>query len=127
MAGGRPRKQFDEKKFQSLCAMWCTEKEICSFFQTTDKTLSKWCKRAFNMSFSDAYKKYSQDGNISLRRAQYKRAVEDGNVTMLIWLGKQYLGQTEKVEQSIKAEYQKDDALSASLRDIAKSLESDDK
>lgn len=31
-----------------------------------------------------------------LREAQYKTAVEDRNPTMLIWLGKQYLGQKDK-------------------------------
>lgn len=34
---------------------------------------------------------------MSLRRAQMKLA-ESGNATMLIWCGKQYLGQTDKVE-----------------------------
>jgi hypothetical protein len=31
-----------------------------------------------------------------LRQAQYKTAVDDRNPTMLIWLGKQYLGQKDK-------------------------------
>jgi hypothetical protein len=31
-----------------------------------------------------------------LRQAQYKTAVEDRNPTMLIWLGKQYLGQKDR-------------------------------
>lgn len=31
-----------------------------------------------------------------LRTAQYKTAVEDRNPTMLIWMGKQYLGQKDK-------------------------------
>ena len=30
---------------------------------------------------------------------QFKKA-NDGNVSMLIWLGKQYLGQTDKVEKN---------------------------
>ena len=36
---------------------------------------------------------------MSLRRQQFKSA-EAGNVTMQIWLGKQYLGQTDKVEEN---------------------------
>ncbi len=36
---------------------------------------------------------------MSLRRLQWKAAKEN-NVTMLIWLGKQYLGQTDKQEVS---------------------------
>ena len=33
-----------------------------------------------------------------LRQTQYEVAVEGKNVAMLIWLGKQILGQTEKAE-----------------------------
>jgi hypothetical protein len=37
--------------------------------------------------------------NVSLRRAQFK-AAKEGNVTMLIWLGKQRLGQKNEPIQS---------------------------
>ena len=40
-------------------------------------------------------------GRASLRRRQFK-AANDGNPTMLIWLGKQYLGQADKQEVSGK-------------------------
>lgn len=38
-----------------------------------------------------------QMGTRSLRRQQFK-AAENGNPTMLVWLGKQYLGQSDKQE-----------------------------
>jgi hypothetical protein len=42
---------------------------------------------------------------MSLRRKQFQVALEGkGNVGMLIWLGKQYLGQTEKNELSTGSE-----------------------
>ena len=34
--------------------------------------------------------------NIALRAAQMQVAVQDRNATILIWLGKQYLGQTDQ-------------------------------
>ena len=37
------------------------------------------------------------EGKISLRRYQFRQA-EKGNASLLIWLGKQYLGQTDKQE-----------------------------
>ena len=46
------------------------------------------------MGFSDTFKKVSAVGKMSLRRAQYKAAI-DGNTTMMVWLGKQWLGQRE--------------------------------
>ena len=39
---------------------------------------------------------------MSLRRAQYQKAL-DGNPTMLIWLGKQILGQRERVDIDLNA------------------------
>ena len=46
-------------------------------------------------------KKNIDNGKISLRRSQLKLA-DSGNCTMNIWLGKQYLGQTDKVESDNK-------------------------
>lgn len=122
---GRPTKEFSEDDFKKLCVMWCTQSEICSFFGTTDKTLDRWCKRTFKMNYSEAYKKFSEEGNISLRRMQRKRAM-DGSVPMLIWLGKQYLHQTDKQETRVTANDIKDDALSESLKKVAEELKSDD-
>ena len=96
---GRPQKELDQKQFEALCSIWCTEDEICSILGTTDKTLNKWCKRTYNMNYSEAYKRYSTGGRISLRRKQ-KEVAMTGNVTMLIWLGKNVLGQSESPEIS---------------------------
>lgn len=40
-------------------------------------------------------------GLVSLRRAQFQKAIEDKNPTMQIWLGKQYLGQVDKFEHRL--------------------------
>lgn len=60
------------------------------------------------MLFSDVYKRLSVKGKISLRRYQFQQA--EKNVTMAIWLGKQYLGQTEK-EISVQANGQLADLI----------------
>ena len=51
------------------------------------------------MNFAEVYKIYSVSGKISLRRWQFKMA--EKNVTMAIFLGKQYLGQTDKTETEV--------------------------
>lgn len=94
MAGGRPRKVIDQTTFESLCEMQCTKDEICSILKCDEKTLTKWCIENYKLSFSDTFKKVSAVGKMSLRRAQYKAAIE-GNTTMMVWLGKQWLGQRE--------------------------------
>ena len=48
-------------------------------------------------NFCGFIKKGMEQGKASLRRMQYG-AANKGNVTMQIWLGKQYLGQNDKQE-----------------------------
>ena len=95
---GRPRKEISREQFEKLCAMQCTEQEMCGFFGVCEDTLNSWCKRTYGDTFSEVYKKHSQDGKISLRRTQFKLA--EKSPAMAIWLGKQYLGQTDKIEQT---------------------------
>ena len=92
-AGGRPKSDFDKKQFETLCGFHCTMQEICYFFKTTDKTLTRWCKRVYDCCFSDAYKIYNTTGKISLRRLQFRHA--EKSAVMCIWLGKQYLNQKD--------------------------------
>lgn len=93
---GRPEKVIDRKQFESLCALQCTLFEVCSFFDVTDKTLSKWCHKEYGMSFSEIFAIKRGAGQISLRRSQFKLA--EKNAAMAIWLGKQYLEQKDVVE-----------------------------
>jgi beta-N-acetylglucosaminidase len=96
---GRPKTEIDKKIFEGLCEIQCTKSEICNVLKCDEKTLTRWCKDTYNLSFSEAYKKESETGKMSLRRMQWESA-EKGNTTMLVWLGKQYLGQTDKQELS---------------------------
>ncbi len=75
----------------------CTQEEICGIYGVTDKTLNEALKRRGEPGFSEFYKKHQDEGRASLRRAQWK-AAQDGNPTMLVWLGKQMLGQRDKVD-----------------------------
>lgn len=95
----RPRIEIDEETFKKLCGLQCTLGEIASFFECSEDTVERWCKRELKMSFAEAFKRHSASGKISLRRWQFKMA--EHNVSMAIWLGKQYLGQTEKQEVAV--------------------------
>ena len=99
MALGRPRKNIDKKQFQSLCAMFCTLEEIASFFECSEDTIERWCKREYETTFAEAFKVYSAQGKISLRRHQMKMA--EKNVAMAIFLGKNYLGQKDAQDTKI--------------------------
>lgn len=95
LKGHTPAKdKINKEQFENLCNMWCTLIEISEFFGVSEDTLESWCKDTYNETFSDVYKKKNSKGKIALRRWQMKSA-EKGNVTMQIWLGKQYLKQRE--------------------------------
>lgn len=94
---GRPRIEIKQEDFEKLCAMQCTLIEIAGFFDCCEDTIENWCRRTYDETFSDVYKKKSAKGKISIRRSQFK-AADAGNASMLIWLGKQYLGQSDKQE-----------------------------
>lgn len=61
----------------------------------SEDTVERWCRRTYELGFAECFKKFSAGGKTSLRRLQFELA-RKGNATMLIWLGKQYLGQTDK-------------------------------
>lgn len=90
----RPRKEIDQENFEKLCGLQCTLDEIAGFFKCSSDTIERWCKRTYNESFADTFKKHSAAGKMSLRRAQFKLA--EKSAAMAIWLGKQYLGQRDR-------------------------------
>ena len=66
---------------------------VCGFFDVTDKTLERWCRRTYKLGFSEVFAQKRGAGKISLRRSQFELAKKNAN--MAIWLGKQYLDQRE--------------------------------
>jgi hypothetical protein len=80
--------------------------EIAACLGITEDTLYNRVKETFNLDFSVYRAQKRAKGEGTLRELQLK-AAQDGNVTMLIWLGKQYLGQSDK--QDIKAELKIDE------------------
>lgn len=121
---GRPKKVINQKLFENLCGIQCTEVEICGVLECSADTLNRWCKRTYKMTFADTYKSKSQVGKSSLRRAQWNLAQK--NASMAIWLGKQYLGQRDIADLGLPTDNTQEDALSVSLREMAEGLESDD-
>ena len=95
MPKGRPPVEIDERLVVSLARIGCTWDEIAAVTGISRATLARRCKKII------------QDGHeemrTSLRRWQYLKA-KDGNVAMLIWLGKQYLGQKDKIDETRREE-----------------------
>ena len=88
--------KIDQKQFENLCKMQCTETEIMSWFDVSKDTLIRWCKANYGCDFATIYEQKKEGGKIALRRYQLQLA--EKNPTMAIWLGKQYLKQRDNIE-----------------------------
>lgn len=86
---GRPRKELDINQIKTLAEIGCTCSEIAAVMSCSENTL--------RANFCDIIKSGVESGNASLRHHQFK-AAKAGSVAMLIWLGKQRLGQRDVVE-----------------------------
>jgi hypothetical protein len=98
--GGRPLKPIDWDLAERMAKIQCTALEISSILKINQDTLADRCKKDHGDTFSEWYKKHSEDGKSSLRRAMFKAAI-GGNVTMMIWLSKQYLGMRDRLDEIV--------------------------
>lgn len=98
----RPHVKINWDEFDKLCAICCTQVEIASWFDCSVDTIERAVKREKATSFAEYYAQKASKGRISLRRQQWQMALR-GDKTMLIWLGKQHLQQSEKVDQNLNA------------------------
>jgi len=83
---GRDKKIVPPKDVERLAQMGCKDSEISEWFGVDENTL--------RYNFSVELLKGKLALNQSLRQAQIRLALS-GNATMLIWLGKNILGQSE--------------------------------
>ncbi len=87
----RPRKDVSEAVVEGMAKVGASNVDIAEFCGV-DETLIR-------RRFAELLTKVRADRRTKLREWQWN-AAENGNTAMLIWLGKQHLGQTDKVEQN---------------------------
>lgn len=83
---GKNQKVVPPDDVYKLAIIGCTDREIAQWFMIAETTL--------RYNFSDYLAKGRSELKQKLRRAQVHAAV-NGNATMLVWLGKNVLGQTD--------------------------------
>lgn len=83
----RPKKNIASGQVYKLGKLGLSLGEMADFFGCDPTTLSK--------RFSAELDKSRAEMKMRLRRLQW-RAAESGNTAMLIWLGKNYLGQSDE-------------------------------
>ena len=116
----RPRIEIDQTQFEKLCGLQCSLEEIAGWFNCSEDTIEKWCQRTYEERFTDVFAKKRCAGKISLRRSQWKLA--EKSAAMAIFLGKNYLGQSDTTVVEYGNKTFEDDALTRSLKEFAKEL-----
>ncbi len=92
--GGRPKIEIDLQQLEALAAINCTDEELAAILGVSTDTIGRR-KQEEGSGFAEVYKRGRGKGKTSLRRLQWE-AAKKGNITMMIWLGKQLLGQKDK-------------------------------
>lgn len=119
--GNGKRVDIDWKLVAQLAQIQCTVAEIAFVCKTSRQTLYNRAPKNINQPLEDYIDANRQGGRASLRRKQYEVAME-GDKTMLIWLGKQYLEQSDQqevrsnVNVSVRAEDISDNELASIIR-----------
>lgn len=99
-AMGTPSFVFDPKQVQVFGMYSATYETMAEYFGVSIDTIRRRMQDE-QSDFCHAYKKGSGMGLMRLREAQLQKALS-GDSTMLIWLGKQLLGQRDSIQNDVK-------------------------
>ena len=104
----RPKADIDWKRVDELLEADCEGTEIAAHLGLNPLTLYKRCEQDNKLSFSKYLQEKKASGNSILKEHQWKMATVDDDTavkkSMLIWLGKQRLGQKDKTDHTTKDE-----------------------
>jgi hypothetical protein len=93
--GGRPAFEFSPKvlqQIQDLASYMCTKEEVANIIGCHRTTLYR------NEQALEAYDKGVNVAKRNIRKTQFDIATKLNSSIMAMWLGKVYLGQTDKIQ-----------------------------
>lgn len=96
---GRNKINIDWNKVDRMLEAGCDGTEVAATLGINEETLYRACERENKVGFVDYKATKRASGDRLLRVKQFEIAMT-GDKAMLIWLGKQRLGQAEKQEHS---------------------------
>lgn len=101
-AGGRPPIEIDIKKFELLCLLPDVSLAfLAEFFECSEDTIERFVKKNYEKSFAEYKNKRKAIFKAKLLSTQIKLA--EKSAAMAIFLGKNYLGQSDRQETILSA------------------------
>lgn len=124
MGTGRPKAEINWAQVDEYLRAGCDGVSIAAFIGISPLTLYRAVEREHNVNF-DSYRQLKRaEGDDLILYTQYKMAIKDNDKAMLIWLGKQRLGQSEKTdvkhEQPLTIEMHVSQATADAIADLQK-------
>lgn len=95
----RTEKKLDWERVDEMLQAGCLGTEIAAVYDMHPNTFYEKVNQKFKISFTQYCQQIRSKGDSLLREAQFKKAVKKLDNTMLIWLGKNRLGQRESVSE----------------------------
>jgi DNA-binding XRE family transcriptional regulator len=95
--GGRPPFEFTPKvlkQIEDLASYMCTKDEVANIIGCSRQTLWR------NQEALDSYDKGINVAKLNIRKSQFTLATKLHSSLMNVWLGKVYLGQTDKIQNT---------------------------
>ena len=89
---GRPKAEVDVEILKNLASIGCPTYDIASVINVSARTLKR--------NFAEIIDQYKERGKASLRKKMFDKAVKKDNTMMQIFLSKNYLGMSDKVQQT---------------------------
>lgn len=101
---GRPEKEIRHTQFEAIMSVpFVTLPTVAMILEVSESTVKRFCIRNYGKTF-DLIKAERFEGiKVKLMAKQYEVAM-NGSVAMLTFLGKNYLGQSDKMEFSGNSE-----------------------
>jgi len=92
--GGRRTLEIDWKKVEEMLKGGANGNQVARTIGIHSATLYRRVTEEFDITYQEYLQKLKASGDTCLLLKQYEKAIS-GNITMLIWLGKQRLGQKD--------------------------------
>lgn len=100
---GKPQLVIDWVKVEKLASIYCPVSDIAGIMGVSYNGLARGCKRKFKKTIEDWAHEKRGNTRAAVRNRQIQLALA-GDKTMLIWLGKQMLGQSDRNRMSISGD-----------------------
>ena len=102
---GRPSKydKIDKGLFEKYLQYFSTKKAIADYFEVSEDTIEKFCKREYSTTFT-AVAEQKREFTRNKLKAKMVEVALGGNVTMLIFLAKNWLGMSDKPAETVDTE-----------------------